>query len=151
VTLERSTLQRPMPAPYRWLQQSPHRWRSDGLKARCCPRGRPPAEHQSFTAGVLLESASAIIRRSPGTASIRISCRLPSSSVAKMLTPAVLLCGRANESTSPSPTRSSINPRMGIAFGRVLYGTNCITTADMEDIGLGSDKLRRILRNQINM
>ena len=53
---------------------------------------------------VVLESARAAMRRSPGTASIRISCRLPSSSVARMLIPVVLPPGRASEFTSPDPT-----------------------------------------------
>ena len=56
----------------------------------------------------------AAMRRSPGTASIRISCRLPSSSVARMLTPVVLPLGRAIEFTSPDPTISSLTPRTGI-------------------------------------
>jgi hypothetical protein len=52
--------------------------------------------------------------RSPGTASIRISCRLPSSSAAKMLVPVVLPSGHAIEFTNPDPTMSSVLPRIGI-------------------------------------
>ena len=36
-------------------------------------------------------------------------------------------------------------------FGRLLYGTNCHAPARIDDIGLGFDQLRRILRNQIDV
>jgi hypothetical protein len=56
------------------------------------------------------------MRRSPGTASIKMSCRLPSSSEEKMLTPVVLPSGFASERTKCDPTISSVKPRIGIAF-----------------------------------
>ena len=52
----------------------------------------------------------------PGTASIKISCRLPSSSAARTVTPVVLPLGRANEFTSPEPSISSVIARIGIVF-----------------------------------
>ncbi len=91
------------------------------------------------------------MRRIPGTASIRMSCRLPSSSVARMLTPVVLPLGRASEFTSPSPTISSAIATIGMRFRRLLHGANCHAPASIDDIDPGFDQLRRILRNQIDV
>ena len=54
------------------------------------------------------------MRRSSGNASIRISCRLPLSSVPRMLIPVVFRPGRASEFTNPDPTISSVDPMIGI-------------------------------------
>jgi hypothetical protein len=62
----------------------------------------------------VLESATAAIWRSPGTASIRISCRLPSSSVARTLTPVVLPPGLASELTNFDPSMSSVNASIAL-------------------------------------
>src|SRR5215831_17203296 len=56
----------------------------------------------------------AAIRRAPGTASIKRSCRLPSSSGDSKLTPVMLPPGRASEATSPSATMSSVMPTSGM-------------------------------------
>src|SRR5215813_9590858 len=56
----------------------------------------------------------AAIRRAPGTASIKRSCRLPSSSGDSKLTPVTLPPGRASEATSPSATMSSVMPTSGM-------------------------------------
>ena len=53
----------------------------------------------------IVPSANAAIRRAPGTASIKRSCRLPSSSGANMLTPVVLPFGRASDPTKPAATK----------------------------------------------
>src|SRR5262245_10569502 len=63
---------------------------------------------------VELGSASAAMRRAFGNTPIRSSCRLPSSSVARMLMPVVLPPGLARERTSPAASMSSATPRMGI-------------------------------------
>ena len=78
-------------------------WRSDALKARYCVRAPPPVVREASHPLSCLISARAAIPRMPGTASIKISCRLPSSSVARTVTPVVLPLGRANEFTSPEP------------------------------------------------
>jgi hypothetical protein len=54
------------------------------------------------------------MRRAPGRASRRISCRLPSSSEARSVTPVVLPPGLASERTNPWPTMSSVKARIGI-------------------------------------
>src|SRR5262249_61519636 len=51
---------------------------------------------------VELGSANAAMRRAFGNNSIRSSCRLPSSSVARILIPVVLPPGLARERTSPA-------------------------------------------------
>src|SRR5262245_62979782 len=61
-----------------------------------------------------LVSESVAMRRAPGSASRRISCRLPSSSEARSVTPVVLPPGLANERTNPWPTMSSVKARIGI-------------------------------------
>src|SRR6516162_7883673 len=64
--------------------------------------------------GVPLVSNMAAIRRAPGTASIKISCRLPSSSGESRLIPVMLPPGRASEVAIPSATMSSVMPTRGI-------------------------------------
>lgn len=54
------------------------------------------------------------MRRAAGSNSIRISCRLPSSSVARMLIPVVFAPGRLSDCTSPAATMSSAMPTIGI-------------------------------------
>ena len=100
--------------PRRLLARCPRAWQSDGSKARLLRARAASCSFCSSRGAVVLVSASTAMRRSPGTPSIRISCRLPSSSVARMLTPVVLPPGRASERTSPDPTISSVNPRIGI-------------------------------------
>src|SRR5215471_16969985 len=65
---------------------------------------------------VTLESASAANRRTPGTASIRMSWRLLSSSGERMLMPVVLPPGRASDCTTPSPSMSSPSVTIGIVW-----------------------------------
>src|SRR5262249_55407019 len=68
-------------------------------------------------------SARAARRRNPGTASTSISCRFPSSSGARRLTPVVLPPCLASELTKPDTTMSSVNARMGtvvVAFCAAL-------------------------------
>src|SRR5262245_64137434 len=55
-----------------------------------------------------LESASAAIRGALGTASIKMSCRLPSRSVDIRLIPVMLPPGRAREAANPAATMSSV-------------------------------------------
>jgi hypothetical protein len=64
--------------------------------------------------GVTVESASAAILRTPGTASIKISCRLPSRSGESRLIPVVLPPGREREATSPALSMSSVMAISGI-------------------------------------
>ena len=54
------------------------------------------------------------MRRAAGSNSIRISCRLPSSSVARMLIPVGFAPGRLSDCTSPAATMSSAMPTIGI-------------------------------------
>ena len=79
-------------------------------RAACCSA--------SSFAGVFLTSSAtrAAIRRSPGTASIRISCRLPSWSLPRRLTPVVLPSGRASELTRPDSSRSPDIVLIGMVF-----------------------------------
>ena len=69
-------------------------------------------------------SARTAIRRSPGTASMGISCRLPSNSAARILVPVVLRSGRTSESTNPSPTNVLSDTEDRNSFSRLLYPTN---------------------------
>src|SRR5438046_3033165 len=57
--------------------------------------------------------AIAAIRCAPGTASMRMSWRLPSSSGESRLIPVMLPPGRANDGTNPSSTMSSLMPISG--------------------------------------
>src|SRR5215471_120761 len=63
---------------------------------------------------VVLLSTSAAIRRTPGTASMRISCRLPSSSEARRVTPVIFPPGWPSERAKPWPTISSVKARIGM-------------------------------------
>src|SRR5262249_33535257 len=63
---------------------------------------------------VVLLSTSAAIRRTPGTASMRISCRLPSSSEARRVTRVIFPPGWPSERTKPWPTISSVKARIGM-------------------------------------
>src|SRR5262249_2149930 len=60
------------------------------------------------------EPASRGVGRPPGTASMRISCRLPSSSEARIVTPVVLPSGLARERTKPWSSMSSVKAKIGM-------------------------------------
>jgi len=79
-----------------------------------------------------VESARVAIRRTPGTASIRISCRSPSSSPARMLMPVVLPSSRTSELTNPSPTISSVAAMIGIVFVACLSRARCYVPENYE-------------------
>ena len=104
----------PTPLPRRGHREFLRVSRSDEQKARCRVLALRPAVTEAEVPRLCLESTRAAMWRSPGNASIRISCRLPSSSVEKRLVPVILLSGRAIEFTIPDPTISSVVPRMGI-------------------------------------
>jgi len=89
--------------------------------------------------------------RIPGTASIKISCRLPSSSVARMFVPVVLPSGRANDLTSPDPTMSAVLPRMGIVVVACCRARIAVSPVANNDIDLCFNQLRGELWNQINV
>jgi len=54
------------------------------------------------------------MRRVPGTASIKMSCRLPSRSGDIRLIPVILPPGRASEAANPAATMSSVMTTIGI-------------------------------------
>ena len=97
-----------------WPVRSPRLWGCDKSKARRC--GCAPSCSASTFAAVLLTSERAANRRSPGTASIRSSCRFPSRSPARTLTPVVLPSGRASDCTRPNPCKSSMIATIGIVL-----------------------------------
>src|SRR6185437_1046354 len=49
------------------------------------------------------------------------------------------------------PDHIACDPNDGNAHGCLLYGGNCLVSSSIDDIGLGYDQLRRMLRNQIDM
>src|SRR3984893_1081750 len=88
--------------------------------------------------GVTLASAIAAIRRACGAASIRMSCRLPSSSGESRLIPVVLPPGRARESTSPTPTH---------VFGHTdeRYSPSRLLEGSRRDVRATDNHIRRSL------
>ena len=68
-----------------------------------------------------------------------------------MLTPVVLPLGCAIEDASPSATMSSAMATMGIFVCRLLYGAGCRSTAALDDIDLGFNQFRCVLRKKIDV
>jgi hypothetical protein len=71
------------------------------------------AEGSSCCGAVAFASDSIAIRRPPGTASIMISCRLPSSSGTRRLKPGMLPSGRETDFTNPVAIMSVEKPTIG--------------------------------------
>jgi hypothetical protein len=92
---------------------------------------------------VALESAMAAIRRDLDTASIKMSCRLPSSSGDSKLIPVMLPPGRASDATSPSATMSSLMPTSGMVRVRDCSARSAKRRSGDNYIGCSFDQSRR--------
>lgn len=83
------------------------------------------------------------MRRSPGTDSIKISCRLPSRSAERKLVPVVLPSGRASDHVVGRPEDRN-------CCRRSLCRANSSVPSRIDDIDVAFDKICRKFRNPIN-
>jgi hypothetical protein len=105
----------------------------------------------SFAAVVFLASARTAIRRSPGTASIRIFLPFTIKFCRENANARCIAARLRHRGREPLRHHVIGNGDNGNLVCRLLYGAGCRSTAALDDIDLGFNQFRCVLRKKIDV